>query len=169
MRLSTHTHQTQWCSVSFWGAVGQFTAALAMLAFDAPIMIIPGFIPMFFSNATIGVFAIHFGGWKAVMKIRFCDGHYRGGWFSLKRFTYLRAIRYWPLSLTAGWGMADWALVFPPIMQGISSSSMFFFVVVALAGAGAAASKALRAEEDGEAQTSANHDSSNSRRRKAGG
>ncbi len=50
--------------------------------------------------------------------------------------------------------MADWALVFPPIMQGLSSSSMFFYVLLALAGVYMFfASKALRAEEDAEAAT----------------
>ncbi len=32
-----------------------------------------------------------------------------------------------------GWmGMADWALLFPPIMQGLSASKLFFFVLVGL-------------------------------------
>ncbi|WP_070962568.1 PTS ascorbate-specific subunit IIBC [Vibrio sonorensis] len=132
-----------------WGAVGQFTAVLLMLAFDAPIMIIPGFIPMFFSNATIGVFANHFGGWKAVMKICFVMG-------IIEVVGSAWAIHIFAQSGTElnGWmGMADWALVFPPIMQGISSSSMFFFAVVALAGVYMYfASKALRDEEDGELQ-----------------
>ncbi|MCG9555849.1 PTS ascorbate-specific subunit IIBC [Vibrio sp. Isolate31] len=131
-----------------WGAVGQFTAVLAMLAFDAPIMIIPGFIPMFFSNATIGVFANHFGGWKAVMKICFVMG-------IIEVVGSAWAIHIFAQSGTEfnGWmGMADWALVFPPIMQGISSSSMFFFVIMALAGIYMYfASKQLRAEEDAEA------------------
>ncbi|MEZ8395791.1 PTS ascorbate-specific subunit IIBC [Vibrio cyclitrophicus] len=131
-----------------WGAVGQFTAVLAMLAFDAPIMIIPGFIPMFFSNATIGVFANHFGGWKAVMKICFVMG-------IIEVVGSAWAIHIFAQSGTEfnGWmGMADWALVFPPIMQGISSSSMFFFVILALAGVYMFfASKQLRAEEDAEA------------------
>ncbi|NOH99635.1 PTS ascorbate-specific subunit IIBC [Vibrio kanaloae] len=131
-----------------WGAVGQFTAVLAMLAFDAPIMIIPGFIPMFFSNATIGVFANHFGGWKAVMKICFVMG-------IIEVIGSAWAIHIFAQSGTEfnGWmGMADWALVFPPIMQGISSSSMFFFVILALAGVYMFfASKQLRAEEDAEA------------------
>ncbi|WP_186592267.1 PTS ascorbate-specific subunit IIBC [Vibrio cholerae] len=128
-----------------WGALGQFAAVLAILAFNAPIMIIPGFIPMFFSNATIGVFANHFGGWKAVMKICFVMGiiEVLGSAWAIHLFTQ-QGTEF------SGWmGMADWALVFPPIMQGLSASKLFFFVLVALALVYMFfASKQLRAEED---------------------
>ncbi|ENM5873960.1 PTS ascorbate-specific subunit IIBC [Vibrio mimicus] len=128
-----------------WGALGQFAAVLAMLAFNAPIMIIPGFIPMFFSNATIGVFANHLGGWKAVMKICFVMGiiEVLGSAWAIHLFTQ-QGTEF------SGWmGMADWALVFPPIMQGLSASKLFFFVLVALALVYMFfASKQLRAEED---------------------
>ncbi|EMC8698780.1 TPA: PTS ascorbate-specific subunit IIBC [Vibrio cholerae] len=128
-----------------WGALGQFAAVLAMLVFNAPIMIIPGFIPMFFSNATIGVFANHFGGWKAVMKICFVMGiiEVLGSAWAIHLFTQ-QGTEF------SGWmGMADWALVFPPIMQGLSASKLFFFVLVALALVYMFfASKQLRAEED---------------------
>lgn len=128
-----------------WGALGQFAAVLVMLALNSPIMIIPGFIPMFFSNATIGVFANHFGGWKAVMKICFVMG-------------IIEVLgSAWAIDLIAqqgtqfdGWmGMADWALVFPAIMQGLSISHLFIFVLIALAGVYMFfAARTLRAEED---------------------
>lgn len=137
-----------------WGAIGQFVAVLGMLAFNSPIMIIPGFIPMFFSNATIGIFANHFGGWKAVMKVCFVMG-------------VIEVLgSAWAISLInsqgtdfSGWmGMADWALAFPVIMQGLSISKMFFFVIIALAVVYMYfASKALRAEEDAQAITNDNN------------
>ncbi|MGX2974851.1 PTS ascorbate-specific subunit IIBC [Ursidibacter arcticus] len=127
-----------------WGAIGQFVAVAILLGFSSPVLIIPGFIPMFFSNATIGVFANQFGGWKAVMKICFVMG----------MIEVLGSA--WVIQLLAsqgttfnGWmGMADWALFFPPVLQGIVSIPGFFFVLLALAFVYMGfASKKLRAEE----------------------
>ncbi|MFP1946341.1 PTS ascorbate-specific subunit IIBC [Lonsdalea quercina] len=134
-----------------WGAAGQFAALLLLLAFQSPIVIIPGFVPMFFSNATIGVFANHFGGWKAVMKICFVMGviEVLGSAWAIALFAHHGT----PLN---GWmGMADWALLFPPIMQGLSWSPLFLCVL--LLGAVTYmffAARRLRAEEDATAPTS---------------
>ncbi|AGH37456.1 Ascorbate-specific permease IIC component ulaA [Bibersteinia trehalosi USDA-ARS-USMARC-188] len=127
-----------------WGAIGQFVAVAALLGVGSPVLIIPGFIPMFFSNATIGVFANQFGGWKAVMKICFVMG-------LIEVFGSAWVIQMLAEQGTTfnGWmGMADWALFFPPILQGIISVPGFFFIIVAAAMVYMFfASKQLRAEE----------------------
>ncbi|WP_272516011.1 MULTISPECIES: PTS ascorbate-specific subunit IIBC [unclassified Providencia] len=135
-----------------WGAIGQFVAVLGMLAFNSPIMIIPGFIPMFFSNATIGIFANHFGGWKAVMKVCFVMGVIE----ILGSAWAIDLINRQGTEFSGWMGMADWALAFPVIMQGLSFSKMFFFVVVALSFVYIYfAAKKLRAEEDARSPTEA--------------
>ncbi|MDO4626837.1 MAG: PTS ascorbate-specific subunit IIBC [Pasteurellaceae bacterium] len=127
-----------------WGAIGQFVAVGLMLAFNAPILIIPGFIPMFFSNATVGVFANQFGGWKAVMKICFVMGLIEV--FGSAWVIHLLASQGTTFN---GWmGMADWALFFPPVLQGIVSIPGFFFILILLAMVYMFfASKKLRADE----------------------
>ncbi|MCI1965790.1 MAG: PTS transporter subunit IIC [Oscillospiraceae bacterium] len=57
-----------------FGAFGQIAGVLALLAFHSPFLVIVGFIPMFFDNATIGIFANKKGGWKAAAGITFCSG-----------------------------------------------------------------------------------------------
>lgn len=130
-----------------WGAIGQFLAVGVMVMFSSPIMIIPGFIPMFFSNATIGVFANRFGGWKAVMKICFVMGIIEvvGSAWAIQQFMVQGA------TFNAWMGMADWALIFPPIMQGLSMSNLFLFVILGFSGLYMFnAAKTLRSEEDAE-------------------
>lgn len=48
-----------------FGTLGQVLGLLGLLAFKSPIFLIPGFIPLFFDNATVSIFANKFGGWKA--------------------------------------------------------------------------------------------------------
>ncbi len=57
-----------------FGALGQILGVVALLVFSSPILIIPGFVPLFFDNATIGVFANKFGGWRATVILCFCSG-----------------------------------------------------------------------------------------------
>lgn len=50
-----------------FGAVGQLIAIAGLLIFKSPLMIIPGFVPLFYDNATIGLYANMKGGFRALM------------------------------------------------------------------------------------------------------
>lgn len=57
-----------------FGALGQMLGLLCLLIFKSPIFLVPGFIPLFFDNATISIFANKFGGWKAAALICTVNG-----------------------------------------------------------------------------------------------
>ena len=125
------------------GAIGMLSGVGLLIAMGSPYLIIPGFIPMFFDNAVIGVFANHFGGWRAAWKICLGSG-------VLQAFGGAWAVSL--AGLKDGWlGMFDFVTLVPAFMQGMHISSLFLVLIF-----GAAivymmlAAKELRAQEDAE-------------------
>ncbi len=57
-----------------FGALGQFLAIIGLIVFQSPVLIITGFVPVFFDNATFAVFANHKGGVKAAAILTFVSG-----------------------------------------------------------------------------------------------
>lgn len=89
------------------GLAGQLVAIVALILMKSPVLIICGFVPVFFDNATIGLVANEKGGLKACLVIPFISG----------------LIQVFGSALIAGWvgmaayggylGMFDWATVWP--------------------------------------------------------
>ena len=57
-----------------FGALGQFITIIGLVVFKSPVLIISGFVPLFFDNATFAVFANKKGGLKAAIIIPFVSG-----------------------------------------------------------------------------------------------
>lgn len=92
-----------------FGAIGQFIAIIGLVVFQSPVLIITGFVPVFFDNATFAVFANRKGGLRAAMIIPFASGLIQvlGGAF---------AAYYFQLAKYGGWhGNFDFATVWPVI------------------------------------------------------
>jgi PTS system ascorbate-specific IIC component len=90
-----------------FGAIGQFTAIAGLLIFKSPIMIITGFVPVFFDNATVAVFANKYGGARAAALMTYFTGIVQvlGGAF---------AAWYFQLYKYGGWhGNIDWDTIWP--------------------------------------------------------
>ena len=55
-------------------AIGQFIAIIGLVVFKSPVLIVAGFVPMFFGDGTLAVFANFKGGVKAAIIIPFVSG-----------------------------------------------------------------------------------------------
>ncbi|MBP2629347.1 MAG: system Galactitol-specific component [Firmicutes bacterium] len=112
-----------------FGCIGQFIAIAGLFIFKAPIMIITGFVPVFFDNATVAVFANKFGGARAAAILPFCTGitQVMGG---------AVAAWYFELYKYGGWhGNIDWDTLWPAIgfiMKNLSTPGLILVIVMML-------------------------------------
>lgn len=90
-----------------FGALGQFLMIILLLVFHSPTIVIAGFIPMFFDNAAIAVYANNRGGVVAAMLFPFLCG--------LIQIAGSAFIATWVgMAQYGGYiGMFDWATVWP--------------------------------------------------------
>lgn len=57
-----------------FGLIGQLITIALLVVFKNPVLIITGFVPVFFDNAAIAVYADKRGGWKAAVALSFISG-----------------------------------------------------------------------------------------------
>lgn len=112
------------------GFLGQIIAIVALIALKSPVLVICGFVPVFFDNATIAIFANEKGGAKAALILPFFSG----------------LCQVFGSAIIAGWvgmaayggylGMWDWAVVWPvmtAVMKYLSYAGVAIVAVALLA------------------------------------
>ncbi len=112
------------------GLTGQIIAIIALIFMGSPTIIICGFVPVFFDNATIGLVANEKGGLKACIILPFLSG----------------LIQVFGAAFIAGWvgmasyggylGMFDWDTVWPMftvIMKFLGYAGVAIVVIILLA------------------------------------
>ena len=110
------------------GAVGQFLAIGALILLKSPVLVIAGFVPVFFDNATIAVYANNRGGLKAAIVLPFISG--------LCQVFGSAFIASWVgMAAYGGYlGMWDWAIVWPvfTVLMKYLSYAGLAIVIIAL-------------------------------------
>ena len=112
------------------GAVGQFLAIGALILLKSPVLVIAGFVPVFFDNATIAVYANNRGGLKAAIVLPFISG--------LCQVFGSAFIASWVgMAAYGGYlGMWDWAVVWPVftvLMKYLSYAGLAIVIIALIA------------------------------------
>lgn len=109
-----------------FGALGQFLMIGLLILLRSPTIVIAGFIPLFFDNAVIAVFANNRGGFKAACIFPFLSGMIQVGGLALFA-TWIG------LSKFGGYiGMFDWATAWPFITVIMKFAGYVGVVLVAV-------------------------------------
>ena len=105
-----------------FGTVGQVLGLLGLLIFKSPIFLVPGFIPLFFDNATISIYANKYGGWKASAVICTANG-------MIQIFGSMLAIKM--MEMTWWQGSADYATIWVAIIAIFKGIGSIFGIPIA--------------------------------------
>lgn len=112
------------------GAVGQFLAIGALILLKSPVLVIAGFVPVFFDNATIAVYANNRGGLKAAIVLPFISG-------LCQVFGSAFIASFVGMAAYGGYlGMWDWAVVWPVftvVMKYLSYAGLAIVIIALLA------------------------------------
>ncbi len=109
-----------------FGALGQFLAIITLIVFKSPVLVIAGFVPVFFDNATIAVFANNKGGVKAAMLMPFIAGLFQV-------FGSALIAHYVGLAVYGGYiGMFDWATIWPVFTVILKYGGYFGVAIVVI-------------------------------------
>lgn len=109
-----------------FGAIGQVLAITLLIVFRSPLMIIPGFVPLFYDNATLGLYANNKGGFKALIIICLGSG-------LLQVLGSAVAIGLFQMAPFGGYvGNLDWATIWPVIGYAVKYLAVPGIVVVIL-------------------------------------
>lgn len=112
------------------GACGQFIAIFTLILLQSPVLVIAGFVPVFFDNATIGVYCNNKGGIKAAIIFPFISG-------LCQVFGSAFIASYVGMAAYGGYlGMWDWAVIWPiftVLMKCLSFVGLGIVVVSLLA------------------------------------
>ena len=112
------------------GAVGQFLAIGALILLKSPVLVIAGFVPVFFDNATIAVYANNRGGLKAAIILPFISG-------LCQVFGSAFIASFVGMAAYGGYlGMWDWAVVWPVftvLMKYLSYAGLAIVIIALIA------------------------------------
>ncbi len=113
-----------------FGALGQFLAIGALILLKSPTLVIAGFVPVFFDNATIGVYADNKGGARAAMLFPFLSG-------LIQVFGSAFIASFVGMAKFGGYlGMFDWASVWPiftVLMKYLSYAGLAIVILILIA------------------------------------
>lgn len=109
------------------GFLGQLTAIIGLLIFQSPVFLIPGFVPLFFDNGLIAVFANKRGGRRAAVIVPFFNGILQ----ILTSLVMLLFIRRMSGQMISAWpAMSDTNFFLSPLLVGITVLPPVFVAAV---------------------------------------